>query len=173
MADGIAIEAIRIIAKYLPIAVKDGKNLEARGQMLVAASMGATAFQKGLGSVHSVAHQLGAIYNKQHGLLNAIILPYALQQNRSAIEERMVHLSKVLGLKNEGADAIIDYIIELRKELNIPHTLKEIDIDTDNAREIGEMAYKDPSTPSNAKPVNAADLEQLFRAAVSGDINAL
>ena len=141
--------------------------------MLVAASMGATAFQKGLGSVHSVAHQLGAIYNKQHGLLNAIILPYALQQNRSAIEARMVHLSKVLGLKNEGIDAIIDYIIDLRKELNIPHTLKEIDIDTGNAKEIGEMAYKDPSTPSNAKPVNAADLELLFRAAVSGDIKAL
>lgn len=173
MADGIAIEAIRIIAKYLPIAVKDGKNLEARGQMLVAASMGATAFQKGLGSVHSVAHQLGAIYNKQHGLLNAVILPYALKQNKSAIEERMVHLSKVLGLEKEGTDAIINYIIGLRKELNIPHTLKEIDIDLDNAKEIGEMAYKDPSTPSNAKPVNAKDLEQLFKAAVSGDINGL
>ena len=173
MAEGIAIEAIRIIAKYLPIAVKDGKNLEARGQMLVAASMGATAFQKGLGSVHSVAHQLGAIYNKQHGLLNAIILPYALKQNKAAIEDRMVHLSKVLGLEKQGTDSIIDYIIELRKELNIPHTLKEIDINVDRAVEIGEMAYKDPSTPSNAKPVNAADLEQLFRAAVSGELKGL
>lgn len=173
MADGIAIEAIRIIAKYLPIAVGDGKNLEARGQMLVAASMGATAFQKGLGSVHSVAHQLGAIYNKQHGLLNAIILPYALRQNKLAIEERMVHLSKVLGLQNEGTDAIIDYILDLRKELNIPHTLREIGINEDNAKEIGEMAFKDPSTPSNAGPVDASDLEQLFRAAVTGSINTL
>jgi len=173
MADGIAIEAIRIIAKYLPIAVADGKNLEARGQMLVAASMGATAFQKGLGSVHSVAHQLGALYNKQHGLLNAIILPYALRQNKSAIEERMVHLGKVLGLQNEGTDAIIEYILDLRRELNIPHTLKEIGIDEDNAEEIGEMAFKDPSTPSNARPVNAKDLEQLFRVAVTGGINTL
>ena len=173
MAEGIAIEAIRIIAKYLPIAVKDGKNLEARGQMLVAASMGATAFQKGLGSVHSVAHQLGAIYNKQHGLLNAIILPYALKQNKAAIEDRMMYLSKVLGLEKQGTDAIIDYIIGLRKELNIPHTLKEIGINVDKAEEIGEMAYKDPSTPSNAKPVNAKDLEQLFRAAVSGELKGL
>ena len=173
MADGIAIEAIRIIAKYLPIAVGDGKNLEARGQMLVAASMGATAFQKGLGSVHSVAHQLGAIYNKQHGLLNAIILPYALRQNKLAIEERMVHLSKVLGLQNEGTDAIIDYILDLRKELNIPHTLREIGIEADNAKEIGEMAFKDPSTPSNARPISALDLEQLFKVAVSGSINTL
>ncbi|GGW28994.1 iron-containing alcohol dehydrogenase [Arenibacter certesii] len=173
MADGIAIEAIRIIANYLPLAVKDGKNLEARGQMLVAASMGATAFQKGLGSVHSVAHQLGAIYNKQHGLLNAIILPYALKQNKAAIEDRMVHLSKVLGLEKQGTEGIIDYIIGLRRELNIPHTLKEIDINEDNAKEIGEMAFKDPSTPSNASPVNAADLEKLFRAAVSGNLNSL
>ena len=173
MAEGIAIEAIRIIAKYLPVAVKDGRNLEARGQMLVAAAMGATAFQKGLGSVHSVAHQLGAIYNKQHGLLNAIILPYALHQNKSAIEERMVHLSTVLGLKDQGTDAVIAYILALRKELAIPHTLKEIGVTGDNAVEIGKMAYKDPSTPSNAKPVNATDLEQLFRAAVNGDIKEL
>ncbi len=173
MAEGIAIEAIRIIAKYLPIAVKDGKNLEARGQMLVAAAMGATAFQKGLGSVHSVAHQLGAIYNKQHGLLNAIILPYALHQNKSAIEERMVYLSTVLGLKDQGTNAVIAYILALRKELDIPHTLKEIGVTEDNAAEIGKMAYKDPSTPSNAKAVNAKDLEQLFRAAVTGEIKGL
>ncbi len=173
MAEGIAIEAIRIIAKYLPVAVNDGTNLEARGQMLVAASMGATAFQKGLGSVHSIAHQLGAIYNKQHGLLNAIILPYALKQNKSVIEERMMYLSKVLELKNHGTDAVIDYVLELREQLKIPHTLKEIEIDQDKAVEIGKMAFKDPSTPTNAKPVNAEDLEKLFRAAVTGDFNSL
>lgn len=170
MAEGIGVEAIRIIAKYLPIAFKDGKNIEARGQMIVAASMGATAFQKGLGSVHSVAHQLGAIYNKQHGLLNAIILPYALEQNKSAIEEKMVYLSKVLDLPSHGADAVIEYLIALRKELNIPNTLKEIDIDDARAVEIGKMAFKDPSTPSNAMPVKAKDLENLFRAAQSGDL---
>ena len=173
MADGIAIEAIRLIAEYLPIAFKDGKNIEARGQMLVAASMGATAFQKGLGSVHSIAHQLGAIYNKQHGLLNAIILPYALKQNKSAIEKKMVYLSKVLELESHGTDGIIQYVKTLRKLLNIPNTLKEIGVNEDNATEIGEMAYKDPSTPTNAKPVNAKDLERLFRAAVTGELNSL
>lgn len=173
MAEGIAIEAIRMIAKYLPMAVTNGANIEARGQMLVAASMAATAFQKGLGSVHSVAHQLGAIYNKQHGLLNAIILPYALKQNKSVIEEKMGHLSEVLGLRSYGTDAIIDYVLQLRKQLNIPHTLKEIEISEDNAVEIGKMAFKDPSTPTNAKPVDAEDLEKLFRAAVKGDLNAL
>ncbi|MCP4975995.1 MAG: iron-containing alcohol dehydrogenase [Maribacter sp.] len=173
MADGIAIEAIRLIAEYLPIAFKDGENIEARGQMLVAASMGATAFQKGLGSVHSIAHQLGALYNKQHGLLNAIILPYALKQNKSAIEKKMVYLSKVLELERHGTDGIIQYVKTLRNLLNIPNTLKEIGINEHNAAEIGEMAYKDPSTPTNAKPVNAKDLECLFKAAVTGELNSL
>ena len=173
MAEGIAIEAIRIIAKYLPLAYKDGSNLEARGQMLVAATMGATAFQKGLGSVHSVAHQLGAIYNKQHGLLNAIILPYALKQNQMVIEDKMNYLSKILGLTDQGTDAVINYLIDLRKELNIPHTLKAIHINEDRAMEIGEMAFKDPSTPTNAKPVSSRDLENLFRAAVRGELKNL
>ena len=173
MADGIAIEAIKLIAEYLPTAVNDGENIEARSQMLVAAAMGATAFQKGLGSVHSIAHQLGAIYNKQHGLLNAIILPYALKQNKSVIEEKMVYLSNVLGLEKPGTDAVIAYILELRKQLNIPHTLAEIDIDDTNADEIGKMAFKDPSTSTNAKPVNEKDLETLFRSAVTGDLKSL
>jgi len=169
MADGIAVEAIKIIAEYLPLAVADGSNIEARSQMLVAASMGATAFQKGLGSVHSVAHQLGAIYNKQHGLLNAIILPYALYQNRSVIKDKMIYLCKVLGLNEGGTDTFIAYIKNLRSQLHIPNTLKEIGIDLERANEIGEMAYHDPSTPTNAKPISAKELEDLFRAAVTGD----
>ncbi len=171
MAEGIAVEAIRLISKYLPIAVANGADLEARAQMLVAASMGATAFQKGLGSVHSIAHQLGALYNKQHGLLNAIILPYALKQNEEAIVDKMNYLSLVLELENRGTDAVISYILDLRKQLNIPHTLTEIGIADENAETIGAMAFLDPSTPTNAKIVNAEDLENLFRAAVSGELN--
>lgn len=171
MAEGIAIEAIRLISKYLPKAVENGADLEARAQMLVAASMGATAFQKGLGSVHSVAHQLGALYNKQHGLLNAIILPYALKQNEEAIADKMNYLSLVLELEGKGTDAVISYILELRKQLKIPHTLAEIGIGDEKAALIGSMAFQDPSTPSNAKSVDAQDLEKLFRAAVSGDLN--
>jgi alcohol dehydrogenase class IV len=173
MADGIAVEAIRIIAKYLPMAVKDGSNIEARGQMLVAASMGATAFQKGLGSVHSIAHQLGAIYNKQHGLLNAIILPYALYQNRLFIEDKMEYMSQVLEINGKSTDKLIKYIIALRNSLNIPNTLAEIDIDMERAVEIGEKAFNDPSTPSNAKPITSKELENLFRAAVTGDLKYL
>ncbi len=173
MADAIAIEAIRMITQYLPIAVADGSNLEARGQMLVAASMGATAFQKGLGSIHSVAHQLGALYDIQHGLANAILLPYGLRQNADAIEDRMAHLCLVLGIENPGSEAMIDYILSLREQLDIPNTLAQVGIDDSRAGDIGRMALADPSTPTNARVVSAGDLEKLFRAAVHGDMDSL
>lgn len=173
MAEGIAIEAIRLIAKYLPVAVSDGKNLEARGNMLTASSMGAVSFQKGLGSIHSVAHVLGAFYNIQHGLANSILLPYGLKQNASAVGEKLKHLSIVLGLENPGTDAFINYILALRKQLNIPDTLREVNIDEKRAVEIGLKAFDDPSTPTNAKPVTALDLQNLFLAALYGKLENL
>ncbi|MCG8306162.1 MAG: iron-containing alcohol dehydrogenase [Cytophagales bacterium] len=173
MADGIAIEAIRMILKNLPIAFYDGSDLEARGQMLTASSMAAVAFQKGLGSIHSVAHQLGALYNIQHGLANSILLPYGLKQNASAIEEKMIHLSKVLELNDAGANAIINLIINLREQLKIPYSLNEVGIDDEHAEKIGAMAFHDPSTPTNAKPVSAADLQELFMAALKGNLDML
>jgi alcohol dehydrogenase class IV len=173
MADGIAIEAIRIISKWLPLAVSDGANIDARGQMLVAASMGATAFQKGLGCIHSVSHVLGALFNTHHGLANAIILPYGLSQNREAIDKRMGHLCTVLGLPGNNTDAVVEYLMRLREQLDIPHSLQEIGIDGDRAEEIGRLALADPSTATNARPVTAIDLENLFRAALSGDFSGL
>ncbi len=173
MADGIAIEAIRMITKFLPLAFSDGNNLEARGQMLTASSMAAVAFQKGLGSIHSVAHQLGALYNIQHGLANSILLPFGLKQNASAIEEKMMHLSTVLKFDNPGTKAVINYVLELRKQLNIPNSLKEVDITAEDAVKISEMAFNDPSTPTNAKPVDAQDLQDLFMAAFEGNLDLL
>ncbi len=173
MADGIAIEAMRMIFRYLPIAYADGNNLEARGQMQVAASMGATAFQKGLGSIHSVSHQLGALYNVQHGLANAILLPYGLRQNAGAIETRMAHLCRVLEIPDPGASSMINAVLKLRQELGIPHSLDEIGIDDRRAAEIGRMALADACTPTNAKPVDARDLERLFRAAQRGALEDL
>jgi alcohol dehydrogenase class IV len=171
IAEGIAIEAMRLIAKYLPIAYADGANLEARGQMLTASSMGAIAFQKGLGSIHSVAHSLGALYNTQHGLTNAILFPYGIKQNASAIEEKMVYLAQVLGIKDKSVNGVIDFILDFRKQLNIPNQLSELGID--DKIDIGEKAFNDPSTPTNAKPVTAGDLQNLFIAALVGDLEAL
>ena len=173
MADGIAIEAIRLIKENLPTAFEKPHDKNARAYMLVAAMMGATAFQKGLGSVHSLAHQLGGLFNTPHGLANSIILPYALKQNESAIEKKMVKLCEYLNIQNPSTKSFIDFILDLREKLEIPHTLKEAKISNERAKEIGELAYNDPSTPTNAKKIDANDLSTLFLAAFDGDFDRL
>jgi len=105
-----------------------------------------------------------------HGLANSIILPYALKQNKSAIEDKMIKLCEYLNIQNPSTGSFIEYILDLRKKLKIPHTLKEAKISDDRANEIGELAFKDPSTSTNAKKINAHDLEILFLSAYNGDI---
>jgi len=170
MADGIALEAIRLIKENLAKAYEEPHNSDARAYMLVAAMMGATAFQKGLGSVHSIAHQLGGLYNMPHGLANSIILPYALKQNKTAIEGKMIKLCEYLNMQNPSTDSFLKYILDLREKLEIPHTLKIAKISNERAKEIGELAFKDPSTSTNAKKINAQDLELLFLSAYEGRI---
>jgi len=170
MADGIAMECIRMIKEHLPTAYHEPHNENARAQMIVAAMMGATAFQKGLGSVHSLAHTLGGLYNMPHGLANSIILPYALRQNSPAIAKRMETLCRFLDIQTPSTESFIAYILQLRRELHIPHTLLEADILEERVAEIGEIAYNDPSTGGNAMPVDAKDFEALFRMCCQGEV---
>ncbi|PHR74342.1 MAG: alcohol dehydrogenase [Arcobacter sp.] len=173
MADGIALEAISLIKNNLVLAYENGNNENARANMLVAAMMGATAFQKGLGSVHSIAHQLGGLFNTPHGLANSIILPYALRQNKSAIQDKMKKLCVFLDIQNPSLESFIDYIIDLRQTLGIPSNLSEAKISDDRADEIGVLAYADPSTATNAKKLEIEDLTVLFKAAHSGNYDLL
>jgi alcohol dehydrogenase class IV len=170
MAEGIALEGMRLVKEYLPRAFRDGKDIEARGQMLAAASMGAAAFQKGLGGVHALAHPIGAVYDTHHGLTNAVLLPYVMVHNKTAIAERMNLLARVLDLPGGGFDAVLKWTLEFRAALKIPHTLKEIGVDDARAAEIGTMAENDPSAGGNPCPVTAKELEAVFRAAVAGKI---
>ncbi len=170
MAEGIALEGMRLVKEYLPRAFRDGKDIEARGQMLAAASMGAAAFQKGLGGVHALAHPIGAVYDTHHGLTNAVLLPYVMVHNKTAIAERMNLLARVLDLPGGGFDAVLKWTLEFRAALKIPHTLKEIGVDDARAAEIGTMAENDPSSGGNPCPVTAKELEAVFRAAVAGKI---
>ncbi len=162
MAEGIALEAIKLIKDNLPRAYEEPKNENARANMLVAAMMGATAFQKGLGSVHSLAHTLGGLYNMPHGLANSIILPYALKQNSDAIEEKMEKLCRFLDIPNPSTQSFINFILSLREMLEIPHTLKKAKIPNEKAEEIGKTAYNDPSTGTNAKKLTPKDFTELF-----------
>ena len=167
MAEGIAVEGIRLIKEYLPTAVKNGSDMEARTQMLVASSMGATAFQRGLGAMHALAHPLGAVYDAHHGTLNAILMPYVLVANRGVIEEPITRLSRYLGL-SAGFDSFLQWVMDIRQEINIPNTLTEINIDDTRADEIGEMAVADPSAGTNPISFDAQAYSQIAVNAVNG-----
>ena len=148
MADGIAIEGMRLIKKSLLKAVKNGSDLDARSDLLAAASMGSTAFQKGLGAIHSLSHPLNAQFNLHHGLSNAIFMPYVLTFNKENIEERIISICDYLNL-SKSFDAFLEWILELRKELNIPHKLSDaIEINKMNLDDLAKMALDDPSTSS-------------------------
>ncbi|WGL18007.1 iron-containing alcohol dehydrogenase [Microbulbifer bruguierae] len=170
MAEGIALEAMRLINVYLPRAVTDGSDLEARMQMLVASSMGATAFQRGLGAMHALAHPLGARYDKHHGLLNAVLMPYVLTANRAAIEEPMSRLSRYLALPASGFSGVLEWVLLLRRELGIPHSLAEIGIGEEDADQVAQMAAADPSATSNPLPLSAEDYWSIFLAACRGTL---
>ncbi len=170
MAEGIAIEGIRLIQEFLPRAVKDGTDIEARTQMLVCSSMGATAFQKGLGAMHALAHPLGALFDAHHGTLNAILMPYVLKVNRTEIESRIDRLTQYMNFDSPGFDRFLDWILQLRKELKIPHTLSEISIGGSQAEIIADMAFHDPSAGGNPISLSAAQYKQLFLDAVTGNL---
>ena len=173
MADGIALEGMRLIQAFLPRAVRQGDDLLARSRMLAAASMGAVAFQKGLGAVHSLAHPLSALFDTHHGLGNAVLLPYVMVFNRSAIATRMPLLARVLALPGDGFDAVLDWLLEFRRELGIPHALSDLGIDHSRAPEIALQAQRDPSTASNPRPTTVDDMQRIFTAAVAGDLQCL
>lgn len=173
MADGIAIEGLRLVHENLPRAHRDGRDVHARTHMMMAAAMGATAFQKGLGLVHALSHPLGGATDIHHGTANAVFLPYVLAFNRSAIEDKMARLARVLELPGSpGTDAVLGWLLRLRSDLGLPHTLAEaIDFDEALARRLSELATQDPSMGGNPRPATEADCEALLLAAWRGDLD--
>ncbi len=170
MADGIAIEGMRLIKKSLLKAVKNGNDLDARSDLLAAASMGSTAFQKGLGAIHSLSHPLNAQFNLHHGLSNAIFMPYVLTFNKENIEERIISICDYLNL-SKSFDAFLEWVLELRKQLNIPHKLSDvIEINKMNLDELSKRALEDPSTSSNPKKLTINDMKAMYEHSISGDL---
>ena len=170
LSQGIAIEGISIIHKYLLTAFKDSKNIEARGNMLVASSMGSTAFQKGLGAIHSLSHPVGAIYNTHHGLTNAVFMPYVLLKNKKGIENRIESLARYINLPNPNFDGFMKWILDLRSNLEVPHTLKELIKDDKKFDEMSVMAFNDPSTGGNPIQLDDKDFLQLYKDAYNGKL---
>jgi alcohol dehydrogenase class IV len=170
MADGIALEGMRLVKNSLPEAVKNGQNIVARSEMLTAASMGSTAFQKGLGAIHSLSHPVNAQFNIHHGLSNAIFMPYVLTFNKKEISEKIISICDYLGLE-KSFDSFVNWIINLRKEFNIPHKISDvIDKEKMDLDELSEMAYKDPSTNGNPKKLTKSDLKTMYVHSISGEL---
>jgi len=168
MAEGIAAEGMRLVREWLPTAVRDGANLEARSHMLIASSMGATAFQKGLGAMHSLSHPCGANLNTHHGLTNAVVMPYVLAWNRRAIEDKMVRLAAYLDLERPSFDGFLDWILDLRSAIGIPHTLAEIGVREEHAAAFAPQALADPSTGGNPVTMTEDDFRTLYLDCIRG-----
>ena len=171
MADGIALEGMRIINDWLLEAVNNGSNIEARQNMLSAASMGSTAFQKGLGAIHSLSHPVNALNNIHHGLSNAIFMPYVLTYNKDVIEKKIIKICDYLEFKDCSFNSFIQWVLDLRKKLDMPHKLSEVidekDFDIDR---LSKMALADPSTGGNPKKLTETDMRLMYQHSMTGEL---
>ena len=171
MADGIALEGIRLINEWLLKAVEDGSNIKARMNMLTAASMGSTAFQKGLGAIHSLSHPVNGVNNIHHGLSNAIFMPYVLTFNKDVIEKKIIEICNYINLQNKSFDSFIEWIIDLRKKLNIPHKLSDVIPEKDfDIEKLSRLALDDPSTGGNPKKLTLEDMKIMYEYSMSGKL---
>jgi hypothetical protein len=168
MAQGVAIEGMRLVKEYLPAAVADGQDITARAHLQVASTAGATAFQKGLGAMHSLAHPLGAVHDTHHGLTNAVVMPYVLEFNKSAIEDKCADLARYLGLQQQSWAGLYEWVLELRTEVGIPHTLRDIGIESEHIAPLVPMAVVDPTAGTNPIKLKQAPVEELFHNCVNG-----
>ena len=173
MSEGIALEGIRLVKENLPLVYADKDNIEARGHMMSAAAMGAVAFQKGLGAIHSMSHPVGAHYNTHHGMTNAVFMPYVLAFNRPAIEEKMVRLAAFLGLGDGGYDAVFDWVLAFRKSLDVPHTLEDFGVGDKDIEMIAEAAVEDPTAGSNPRKLDKKAAMAIYSAAMKGDLSVI
>ncbi len=172
IADGIALEGMRLVKENLITAVNEPKNPEARMNMLAAASMGATAFQKALGAIHSLSHPIGARFHAHHGLTNAVLMPYVLAFNRPVVEAKIARAAQALGIEN-GFDGFLHWVLELRTSLNIPHTLEGLKVTPEALEELAEEAVLDPNTPDNPRVADKADYLRILQAAMAGHLAGL
>ena len=167
MAEGTALEGLRLVKENIQEVYHNGNNVEARSHMLVASMMGAAAFQKGLGAIHSITHPVNSLYKTHHGTTNGTVMPFVLNYNRSTIEEKFTRLANFLDIKN-GFDGIVDWIIELKKEMEIPETLKDMGVNEGDEIKLAPLAQEDPSTGANPLEMTVERFQELILNCISG-----
>ena len=167
MAEGTAVEGIRLVKENLLEVYNDGGNVIARANMLVASMMGAAAFQKGLGAIHSVTHPVNSLYNSHHGTTNGTVMPFVLNYNRSAIESKFDRLGRYINISG-GLDGIIDWVNNLKKEMYIPHSLKDMGVQLGDEEKLSKLAFEDPSTGGNPLPMTVDKFKELIKICILG-----
>ncbi len=167
MAEGTALEGLRLVKENIQEVYYNGNNVEARSHMLVASMMGAAAFQKGLGAIHSVTHPVNSLYKTHHGTTNGTVMPFVLNYNRSTIEEKFTRLANFLDIKN-GFEGIVDWIIELKKDMEIPETLKDMGVNEGDEIKLAPLAQEDPSTGANPLEMTVERFQELILNCISG-----
>jgi alcohol dehydrogenase class IV len=170
LADGIAVEGMRLLHDWLPVAVRDGANLPARAYVMAAASMGAVAFQKGLGAIHALSHPIGAALDSHHGLTNGVVMPYVIAFNRAAIEDKMDRVGRYLGLAGRGVDGVLDWVLSLRQEIGIPHRVSALGMTRAHVAQFSRMAAEDPCAAGNPIKVGEPELRAMYEAALEGRV---
>lgn len=165
MSQGIALEGMRLVKDYLPRAFADGTDLEARANMMSAAAMGATAFQKGLGAIHAISHPIGAVYNTHHGTTNAVCMPAVLEMNASVIADRFTGVAAFLGIAG-GFDGFCAFVQDFNDSLGIPRKLRDLGVGDDRIDDLTAMALEDPSCGGNPVPLDACNVAALLRACI-------
>jgi len=173
MSEGIALEGLRLVKENLPAVFENSGNIEARGHMMSAAAMGAVAFQKGLGAIHSMSHPVGAHFNTHHGMTNAVFMPYVLAFNRPAIEDKLVRLGAFLGLGDSGYSAIFDWVLNTREYLGVPHTLADLGVAGADVATLARSAVGDPTAGTNPRKLDEAAAARIFDATMTGDFSKL
>jgi alcohol dehydrogenase class IV len=169
-AEGIAVEGMRLVKNFLPRAVADGRDLEARSHMLAASQMGSTAFQKGLGAIHSLSHPIGAVLDTHHGLTNAVAMPYVLAFNRRAIEDKIQRLARWIGLQDASFEGFMAWVLELRRTLGLPHTFAELGVKPEHLDRFAAMAAVDPTASGNPVPAGVAEMRRMYEAGMTGRV---
>mgnify|MGYP005732720741 FL=1 len=167
MAEGTALEGLRLVKENIQEVYHNGNNVEARSHMLVASMMGAAAFQKGLGAIHSITHPVNSLYKTHHGTTNGTVMPFVLNYNRSTIEEKFIRLANFLDIKN-GFEGIVDWIIELKKDMEIPETLKDMGVNEGDEIKLAPLAQEDPSTGANPLEMTVERFQELILNCISG-----
>ena len=165
MADGIALEAIRLICESLESATNN-PTIESRSKMMIASLMGAVAFQKGLGIVHSLAHPLSSLVDMHHGLANAICIPYGMQFNIAGFEGKFARIAHAMGLPNREGESVIDTLSTMNNKLGLPVKLSEAGVNSDHIARLSDLAFADFCHPSNPKAVTREDFYQIYQEAL-------